>query len=93
MQGGEKLDFAERDKCGPVLLRPSLARKQAKPVMSLYGTEWRERGLDGILPRKTVVQIGFFFTLALASSGLSLLVSSAPTYSDVLGPSAEAAMF
>jgi hypothetical protein len=44
MQGGKKLDFAERDKCKPVLLRLSLAGNLEKPLMSLYGTEWSERG-------------------------------------------------
>ncbi len=33
-----KLDFAERDKCKPVLLRLSLAGNLEKPLMSLYGT-------------------------------------------------------
>ncbi len=28
----------------PVHLRLSLARKLGKPVMSLYGTKWRDRG-------------------------------------------------
>jgi hypothetical protein len=39
-----KTGFAERDKCKPVLLRLSLAGNLEKPLMSLYGTEWRERG-------------------------------------------------
>jgi hypothetical protein len=40
-----KLDFAVKDKCKPVLLlRLPLAGNQEKPLMSLYGTEWRERG-------------------------------------------------
>ncbi len=34
-----KLDFAERDKCKPVLLRLSLAGYMDKPLMSLYGTK------------------------------------------------------
>jgi hypothetical protein len=42
--GRSKLDYAERDKCKPVLLRLSLARNLEKPVMSLYGTGWKERG-------------------------------------------------
>ncbi len=46
MQGGKKLDFGERDKCKPVLLRLSLAGHLVKPLMSLYGTEWRERGYE-----------------------------------------------
>ncbi len=33
-----KLDFAEKDKCKPVLLRISLAGNLEKPLMSLYGT-------------------------------------------------------
>jgi hypothetical protein len=37
-------DFAERDKCKPVLPRLSLAGNLEKPLMSLYRTEWRERG-------------------------------------------------
>jgi hypothetical protein len=39
-----KTEFAERDKCKPVVLRPSLARNLEKPLMSLFGTEWRKRG-------------------------------------------------
>ncbi len=37
------MDFAERDKCKPVLLRLSLARNLEKPLMSLYGSKWRKR--------------------------------------------------
>jgi hypothetical protein len=44
MQGGNKLDFAERDQCKPVLLRLLLARNLEKPLMSLFGTEWSGRG-------------------------------------------------
>ncbi len=46
MQGGKnwKLDFSERDECEPVLLGLSLAGNLVKPLLSLYGTEWRERG-------------------------------------------------
>ncbi len=39
-----ELDFAEKDKYKPVLLRLSLAGNLEKPLMFLYGTEWRERG-------------------------------------------------
>jgi hypothetical protein len=39
-----KTGFAERDECKPVLLRLSWAGNLEKPLMSLYGTEWRERG-------------------------------------------------
>ncbi len=38
------MNFSERDKCKPVLQRLSLAGNLEKPPMSLYGTEWRERG-------------------------------------------------
>ncbi len=44
MQGGKKLDFSERDECKPVLLGLSLAGNLVKPLKSLYGTEWRDRG-------------------------------------------------
>jgi hypothetical protein len=43
MQGG-KLDFTEIDQCKPVFLRLSLAVNLVKPLLSLYGTEWRDRG-------------------------------------------------
>ncbi len=42
--GRKKMDFAERDECKPVLLKLSLAENLVKPLMSLFGTEWRERG-------------------------------------------------
>ena len=32
------------DRCNPVLLGLSLAGNLVKPLLSLYGTEWRERG-------------------------------------------------
>ena len=51
MQGGKKLDFAEIDQCKPVLLGLSLAGNLVKPLLSLYGTEWRERGY-GLLKRE-----------------------------------------
>ncbi len=38
------MDFAESCKCKPVLLRLSLAGNLEKPLISLYGSEWRERG-------------------------------------------------
>jgi hypothetical protein len=34
----------KRNECKPVLLRLSLAGNLEKPLMSLYGTEWRECG-------------------------------------------------
>jgi hypothetical protein len=37
-------NFVRIDKCKPVRLRLSLAEKLEKPLMSLFGTEWRERG-------------------------------------------------
>jgi hypothetical protein len=40
--GWSKLNFDERDQCKPVLLRFSLARNQENPVISIFGTEWRE---------------------------------------------------
>ncbi len=43
MKGGIT-GFCWRYKCKPVLLRLSLAGNLEKPLMSLYGTEWRERG-------------------------------------------------
>jgi hypothetical protein len=43
--GWSKLDFAERHKCKPVLLSLSLAGNLEKPLMSLYGTKWREHKL------------------------------------------------
>jgi hypothetical protein len=42
--GRFKPAFAERDKCKPVLLGLSLAGNLVKPLLSLYGAEWRERG-------------------------------------------------
>jgi hypothetical protein len=48
--GRFKLAFAERDKCKPVLLVLSLARNLVKPLLSLYGTEWRERG-NGLMEK------------------------------------------
>jgi hypothetical protein len=42
---GVKNWMLPKDKCKPVLLRLSLAGNLEKPLfMSLYGTEWRERG-------------------------------------------------
>jgi hypothetical protein len=52
--GRKELDFVERDKCKPVLLRLSLAGNLEKPLMYLYGAEWRERGyMDSGLSRPT----------------------------------------
>ncbi len=38
------MDFAEIYQCKPVLLGLSLAGNLVKPLLSLYGTEWREHG-------------------------------------------------
>jgi hypothetical protein len=43
MQGGKNW-ILPRDQGKPVLPRLSLAGNLDKPLMSLYGTEWRERG-------------------------------------------------
>ncbi len=43
MQGGKNWIFAEIDPCKPVLLGLLLAGNLVKPL-SLYGTDWRERG-------------------------------------------------
>jgi hypothetical protein len=40
---GSKNWILPQDKCKLVLLRLSLAGNLEKPLMSLYGTEWRER--------------------------------------------------
>jgi hypothetical protein len=42
--GGKNRIFTEIDKCKPVLLGLSLAENLVKPLLSLYGTKWRERG-------------------------------------------------
>jgi hypothetical protein len=42
--GEVKTDFSERDECKPVLLGLSLVGNLVKPLISLYGTEWRDRG-------------------------------------------------
>jgi hypothetical protein len=42
--GRKKLDFVEIDQSKPVLLGLSLAGNLFKPLLSLYRTEWRERG-------------------------------------------------
>jgi hypothetical protein len=42
--GRYKLVFAEICQCKPVLLGLSLAGNLVKPLLSLYGTKWRERG-------------------------------------------------
>jgi hypothetical protein len=38
------VDFAEIEQYKPVLLGRSLAGNPVKPLMSLFVTEWRERG-------------------------------------------------
>ncbi len=44
MKGGKNWFLSERDECKPVLLGLSLAGNLVKPLLSLYGTKWRERG-------------------------------------------------
>jgi hypothetical protein len=39
-----KTGFAERYECKQVLLGLSLAGNLVNPLISLYGTEWRDRG-------------------------------------------------
>jgi hypothetical protein len=39
-----KTGYAEIDQCKLVPLGLSLAGNLIKPLMSLYGTEWRDRG-------------------------------------------------
>jgi hypothetical protein len=53
MQGGKN---AERNESKPVLLRHSLAGNVEKPLLSLFGTKWREHGYEYIAP----VCINFF---------------------------------
>jgi hypothetical protein len=48
--GRKKLDFAEKDKFKQVRLRHSLNENLEKPLMSLYGTEWRELGYGFCVP-------------------------------------------
>ena len=45
MQGGKNWILPKEIKCKPVLQRLSLAGNLEKPLMSLYGTEWRDCGL------------------------------------------------
>jgi hypothetical protein len=62
MQGGKKLDFAEIDKCKPVLLRLLLAGNLEKPLMSLYGTRRGSVAMDSEVPDvngECDVHIGF----------------------------------
>jgi hypothetical protein len=56
--GRSKPDFAERNKCKPVLLRLSLARNLEKLLMSLYGTEWRGEHDKGLWGGKTWTEVG-----------------------------------
>jgi hypothetical protein len=44
MQEGKNWILPKIDQCKPVLLGLSLAGNLVKPLLSLYGTEWRERG-------------------------------------------------
>jgi hypothetical protein len=55
--GRKKLDFAEIDLYKPVLPRLSLAGNLVKPLMSLHGTEWRERGYGLCTLEKSKINI------------------------------------
>ncbi len=44
MRRGKNWILQKRHKCKPLRLRLSLTVNLEKPLMSLYGTEWRERG-------------------------------------------------
>jgi hypothetical protein len=44
MQGGKNWILPKKINAKPVLLGLSLAGNLVKPLMSLYGTKWRERG-------------------------------------------------
>jgi hypothetical protein len=50
-------DFAARDKYKPVLLRLSMAGNLEKPLVSLYGIEWRDGGcgLRSVFPSYPVL--------------------------------------
>jgi hypothetical protein len=50
MQGG-KNGFCRNRSMHPVLLELSLAGNLVKPLMSLYGAEWRERGYGQLASR------------------------------------------
>jgi hypothetical protein len=67
------VDFAERDKCKPVLLRLSLAGNLEKPHLSLYGTEWRERGYGFLnqfveIPRRSTVSLSRLLLISFGKS-------------------------
>jgi hypothetical protein len=44
MQGGKNWIFPKAMNANPVLLGLSLAGYLVKPLLTLYGTEWRELG-------------------------------------------------
>ncbi len=69
--GGSKLDFAKRDQCKPVLLRLLLAGNLEKSLLSLYGTEWRERGYGLWISGKTGFSLRYQSTLAVSSCNRS----------------------
>jgi hypothetical protein len=52
--GRQKLDFAEIGQWKPVLLGLSLAGNLVKPLLYLYGTEWRERGY-GLSTKQNII--------------------------------------
>jgi hypothetical protein len=53
-----KTGFTEINICKPVPLGLSLAGNPVKPLLSLYGTEWRERGY-GLRPERIRVSKGY----------------------------------
>jgi hypothetical protein len=60
-----------RDERKPVLLGLSLAGTLVKPILSLYGTEWRERGY-GISKTITIIR---HFPMIFALTVLAILVT------------------
>jgi hypothetical protein len=57
--GGKNWILPKRDQCKSVLLRLSLAGNLKKPLVSLYETEWRERGygLRSLVARQVMEQV------------------------------------
>ncbi len=57
-----KTGFCRKNECKPVLLGLSLAWNLVKPLMSLYGTEWRERdyGLSIEMPKCSCIRRYFY---------------------------------
>ncbi len=66
--GRQKMDFAEIGQWKPVLLGLSLAGNLVKPLLYLYGTEWRERGY-GLRKNLNLCILGSYLKVILAISG------------------------